>query len=78
MSEMTKLEKAHQDLEDAHNQVARAAQDVADNARHEYVDAGLYLVDKEEMDELKAAIKLWKEASSSFLEAATEEANNSG
>lgn len=63
------LEKAKQELGDALTAVAQLAQEVADTAEyHDHKTGGpLYLVGLEDMDDLKAAVKVWKEKTQNFL-----------
>lgn len=66
---MSKLEEAKKKLDDAVIVVTRSAQVVADDAEyHNHKTGGpMYLVNLEDMDELKAAMKAWKAATVDFL-----------
>ncbi len=63
------LDKAKEALDNAVTHVAQLAQEVADTAEyHDHKTGGpLYLVALEDMDDLKAAIKVWKDATQNFL-----------
>jgi hypothetical protein len=63
------LEKAEHELQDAVDNVAFAAQIVAANV----IEGDNYLsktveVNREDMNELKDALKIWKQATQNFLE----------
>lgn len=64
------LEKAKQELDDAVTNVAQAAQMLADDAElaHRSHTPGFNtLVNDESMEELKEALKVWKEKTQNFL-----------
>lgn len=63
-------EKAKQELDDAITHVAQSAQMLVDGAsqltKNEY-DEFAYIVDSEDLDDLKEACKVWKEKTENFL-----------
>lgn len=65
---MSDLDKAKQDLDDAITNVARAAQTVASESEYKILSGETcYLVDTNDMNELKDALQVWKEATQNFL-----------
>lgn len=69
-----KLDKAKEALDNAVTNVAQAAQMVAEaNTMTDKFHGEYYVVNKEDMEELKENIKTWKDATQHFLSVVKEE-----